>query len=108
MREPVRAAFARFGLVMLLGCVALAARAAEPPAAAPIELAAGVYMLPGSDGEPDATNLGRVGNAGFVVGRSGVLAIDAGTSYLHGKALLAAIRSVTEQPVRLVLITHTR
>jgi glyoxylase-like metal-dependent hydrolase (beta-lactamase superfamily II) len=37
-----------------------------------------------------------------------VLAIDTGTSYLHGRALLAAIRSVTEQPVRLALITHTR
>ena len=88
--------------------VPLVSSAARPPATAPIELAAGVYMLPGSGGEPDTANLGRVGNAGFIVGRSGVLAIDTGTSYLHGRALLAAIRSVTEQPVRLVLITHTR
>ena len=87
---------------------ALAVRAAEPPLVAPIELAAGVYMVPGSGGEPDSRNLGRIGNAGFIVGRSGVLAVDTGTSYLHGRALLAAIRSVTDQPVRLVLITHTR
>ena len=93
---------------LLAAGVALAVRAAEPPVVAPIELAAGVYMVPGSGGEPDSRNLGRVGNAGFIVGRSGVLAIDTGTSYLHGRALLAAIRSVTDQPVRLVLITHTR
>jgi glyoxylase-like metal-dependent hydrolase (beta-lactamase superfamily II) len=93
---------------LLAAGVTLAVRAAEPPVIAPIELAAGVYMLPGSSGEPDSRNLGRVGNAGFIVGRTGVLAIDAGTSYLHGRALLAAIRSVTDQPVRLVLITHTR
>src|SRR5689334_7458770 len=93
---------------LLAAGVALAVRAAEPPVVAPIELAAGVYMLPGSSGEPDGKNLGRVGNAGFIVGRTGVLAIDTGTSYLHGRALLAAIRSVTEQPVRLVLVTHTR
>jgi len=93
---------------LLAAGVALAVRAAEPPVVAPIELAAGVYMLAGTGGEPDGRNLGRVGNAGFIVGRTGVLAIDTGTSYLHGRALLAAIRSVTDQPVRLVLITHTR
>jgi len=65
-------------------------------------------MVPGSGGEPDSRNLGRIGNAGFIVGRTGVLAIDTGTSYLHGRALLAAIRGVTDQPVRLVLITHAR
>jgi len=97
----------------VLACAAFAARAddlarAPVPASAPIELATGVYMLQGRGGEPDSSNLGRVGNAGFIVGRTGVLAIDTGTSYLHGRALLAAIRSVTDQPVRLALITHTR
>jgi len=116
MRRPRRSAITWLGATVLLA-TAIAARAGDTPAAgaaartqapAPIELSAGVYMLPGSGGEPDPTNLGRVGNAGFIVGRSGVLAIDTGTSYLHGRALLAAIRSVTEQPVRLALITHTR
>ena len=96
---------------VVLACAAFAARADDlvrAPAPAPIELATGVYMLPGSKGEPDGSNLGRVGNTGFIVGRTGVLAIDTGTSYQHGRALLAAIRSVTDQPVRLALITHTR
>jgi len=84
----------------------LAGGAARAPA--PIEVAAGVYMVAGSGGEPDSSNLGRVGNTGFIVGRTGVLAIDTGTSYQHGRALLAAIRSVTDRPLRLVLITHTR
>ena len=113
---------ARHGVVAaLLAAAALNAPAGELPTAAsatpnaakaatvaPIELAAGVYMVPGTGGEPDATNLGRVGNAGFVVGRSGVLAIDTGTSYLHGRALLDAIRTVTDKPVRMAIITHTR
>jgi glyoxylase-like metal-dependent hydrolase (beta-lactamase superfamily II) len=92
---------------LVLASAALTAQAGEVPAA-PLELAAGVYMLPGTGGEPEPSNLGRVGNAGFIVGRTGVLAIDTGTSYLHGRALLAAIRSVTDQPVRMVLVTHTR
>lgn len=89
----------------LLALAALQARAAD---ASPVELAAGVYMVAGTGGEPDAGNLGRVGNSGFIVGASGVLAIDTGTSYRHGRALLDAIRSVTDKPVRLALVTHTR
>jgi glyoxylase-like metal-dependent hydrolase (beta-lactamase superfamily II) len=73
-----------------------------------VEVGAGVYMMQGASGEVDAGNLGRIGNAGFIVGDGGVVAIDTGTSYRHGVALLAAIRRVTDKPVRLALITHTR
>ena len=89
-------------LGQLIGCAGL------PSAAAPQRLAEGVYWWPGSGGVADADNRGRIGNAGFIVGPLGVLAIDTGTSLAHGRALLAAIRSVTAQPVRLALITHTR
>ena len=97
----------------LVAALALTATGCAAPSAAPapgvaIEVAAGVYMIPGSGGEPDADNLGRVGNAGFIVGDSAVVAIDTGTSYAHGTELLAAIRRVTDKPVRLALITHTR
>ena len=81
--------------------------ARDTPARA-IEVAAGVYMMQGAPGEVDTMNLGRIGNAGFIVGDAGVVAIDTGTSYRHGVALLAAIRRVTDKPVLLALITHTR
>jgi glyoxylase-like metal-dependent hydrolase (beta-lactamase superfamily II) len=88
----------------IAGC----ANAAAPDALRPIELAPGVYLSPGSGGAADETNLGRIGNSGFIVGDSGVLAVDTGTSYAHGRALLAAIRAVTDKPVRVAIITHTR
>lgn len=72
------------------------------------EVGAGVYMLRGATGEFGPGNLGRVGNAGFIVGRTGVVAIDTGTSYRHGVALLQEIARVTRLPVRSVLITHAR
>jgi glyoxylase-like metal-dependent hydrolase (beta-lactamase superfamily II) len=97
----------------LIGCGAAAASLAActttRPAPAPraTEIAPGVYMVAGTGGSPDEINLGRIGNAGFIVGEAGVIAIDTGTSYAHGQALLAAIRDVTDQPVQVALVTHT-
>jgi glyoxylase-like metal-dependent hydrolase (beta-lactamase superfamily II) len=91
-------------LLLLVGCTTVGGNAA-PRAVA---LADGVYLLPGSGGAADEKNLGRIGNAGFIVGDSGVIAIDTGTSHAHGQALLAAIRAVTDKPIKLALLTHTR
>ena len=77
----------------------------EPHAQA---LVAGVYWLPGSGGAANPHNLGRIGNTGFIVGETGVIAIDTGTSYAHGRTLLAAIHRVTDKPVRLALLTHAQ
>lgn len=93
-------------LAGLAGCAALDGARTRVPHA--VEVAPGVYMLPGLAGEVDAMTLGRNGNAGFIVGPAGVLAIDTGTSYQHGQALLAEIERTTSKPVRQVLITHTR
>ena len=92
-------------LLLLTGCTTIGGSSDTPRAVA---LADGVYMLPGSGGAADENNLGRIGNAGFIVGDSSVIAIDTGTSYAHGQALLAAIRAVTDKPVKLALVTHTR
>jgi glyoxylase-like metal-dependent hydrolase (beta-lactamase superfamily II) len=99
-----------------LGLAALAGCASAPPAAPAVagappvarQIAPGVYLMPGSVGAADENNLGRIGNAGFIVGERGVIVVDTGTSHAHGRALLAAIRAVTDQPVRVALVTHTR
>lgn len=92
----------------------LAAAAAAPwwrPARADesaVEVEAGVYLLPGLPGAPGPVNAGRIGNAGFIVGRGGVMALETGTSHRHGQALLAAIAQVTPLPVTLALVTQAR
>ena len=61
------------------GCAARPRRAA---ARGRIAVRRGVYMVPGEAGRrPTPENLGRIGNAGFIVGASGVIAIDTGTSH---------------------------
>lgn len=79
---------------------------ADPDADVPVErLAEGVWRVPA---DPDAARSGRRGNAGFVEGRDGVLAVDAGTSLRHGRAILRAIRRHTRRPLRALLLTHTK
>jgi glyoxylase-like metal-dependent hydrolase (beta-lactamase superfamily II) len=91
-------------------CVAFAgcADAAVGKAGQLFAVAPGVYMMRGASGAADEHNLGRIGNAGFIVGPEGVIVVDTGTSYAHGQALLAAIAAVTDRPVRVALVTHAR
>lgn len=64
------------------------------------------YFLYGNIATMDDDNRGFNGNAGFVVTDAGVLVIDAlGTPRL-GERLIASIRSVTDQPIRYLVLTH--
>jgi glyoxylase-like metal-dependent hydrolase (beta-lactamase superfamily II) len=110
-KRLVTSLFALFVATLVAGCAMpgapMGAEMSAQPGAA-VQVAPGVYMLRGAAGEIGPANLGRVGNTGFIVGPGGVLVIDTGVSYRQGRALLDAIASVTDQPVRRVLITHTR
>jgi glyoxylase-like metal-dependent hydrolase (beta-lactamase superfamily II) len=90
----------------LITILALAPTLAGGADKAPIRIADHVYAVPGDAGTVSRDNRGRVANAGFIVGPSGVIVIDTGVSYRHGQQILAAIRSVTALPVKLVIITH--
>ena len=69
-------------------------------------IAEDTYFLFGNIAEVDEKNRGWNGNAGFVVTEAGVFVIDAlGTPKL-GRRFLATIRSVTDKPVRYLLLTH--
>lgn len=86
----------------------LPARAAETPVVMPVErVATNIYVVVAPTGAlPDARNKGWVANSAFVVGRDGVLVIDTGASGLIGHGLQAAIASVTDLPVRWIVLTH--
>jgi glyoxylase-like metal-dependent hydrolase (beta-lactamase superfamily II) len=103
-----RAVFAACIVVLFAVALGGCASTASANNVLAVPVAPGVYMLPGAVGAADPNNLGRIGNAGFIVGDGGVIAIDTGTSYAHGQTLLAAIMQVTDKPIKLALITHVR
>jgi quinoprotein relay system zinc metallohydrolase 2 len=94
--------------------VALVASAAMHAAAgraetAPLELAeiaTGIFVHNGVHEEASEANDDAIANIGFIVGASAVAVIDPGGSFDEGRALRAAIRARTDQPIRYVVLTH--
>lgn len=92
---------------------AVAVPAAEPKAAAafdyqlqPRRIADGVYVLVGRREDFSFANGGNIVNTGFIVGDTGVVVIDTGSSRRYGDQLRAAIARITTLPVVLVINTH--
>lgn len=110
-------------LLLLLLCTACGApeESTAPPDPAPVETPYGtvslpfrlhqipdapVYYIVGESGVPDSVNEGHTSNAGFVVTEEGVVVFDALGTPALGYRLLQRIREVTDQPVRMVVVSH--
>lgn len=93
-----------------LGAVALAAACAQalaqPVRIEPIRVAPRVWYFQGEAGVASAANRGFMSNAGFVVTDAGVVVFDALGTPALGEAMLDAIRRVTPQPVKRVIVSH--
>ena len=72
----------------------------------PRQVAPDVYAFIGAQEEITPENRGNVINSGFIVGPDGVIVIDTGVNVVHGRAILDAIRTVTDKPIALVVNTH--
>ncbi|MBN8281091.1 MAG: MBL fold metallo-hydrolase, partial [Gammaproteobacteria bacterium] len=83
------------GLLLALSVVA-DATAQAMPARQVVAVGDGIYAATGY-----ASN-----NMGFVVTTEGVVVIDTGMTPALGREFLAAIREVTDQPIRYVIFTH--
>jgi len=90
---------------MLISAVAGAAAFASG-VPKPEQLAPDVYVVLGATEIAAPANRGVVGNAGILVGATGVILIDTGTSARQARQLLADVREITDKPVVLAINTH--
>ena len=70
------------------------------------EVAPGVFVSAGRHELMSAQNGGHISNVSFVIGRDAVAVIDTGGSAGVGRALLTAVRLLTDRPIRYVINTH--
>jgi glyoxylase-like metal-dependent hydrolase (beta-lactamase superfamily II) len=94
-----------FATSLLTACASSTSQANSTVITAKL-IAPGVFAFIGTGGEISPANQGRIANVGFIVGDKGVLVIDSGVSDAHGQALLHAIATVTDKPVKVLLVTH--
>ncbi|TCR67096.1 quinoprotein relay system zinc metallohydrolase 2 [Bosea sp. BK604] len=105
-----------FGAILGLALLALGAgnpvlraSAQTSPSVTPLEvteIAPGVFVHQGAYAVFTPSNRGDIANLSFVIGRDAVAVIDTGGSAAIGQALRAAIRAVTDKPIRYVINTH--
>jgi glyoxylase-like metal-dependent hydrolase (beta-lactamase superfamily II) len=89
-----------FGLVMLGSLCAFGVSAGAQQQASPLsvkKLAEDVYWTQGGAG----------GNTGIIIGKDGVIVVDAKTTADSAKQVLAEIAKLTPKPVTTVIITHS-
>jgi glyoxylase-like metal-dependent hydrolase (beta-lactamase superfamily II) len=93
-------------LLALALAVASTARAQDDIVLTPKQVAPRTWFFQGEAGMASAQNKGFMSNAGFVVTGDGVVVFDALGTPALGRAMLAAIRRITPQPVKRVIVSH--
>ena len=72
----------------------------------PEQIADGVYVFWGQQEPLTRENGGNIANTGFIVGNNSVLVLDTGPTQLYAEEMIAAIRTVTNIPIRHAIVTH--
>jgi glyoxylase-like metal-dependent hydrolase (beta-lactamase superfamily II) len=95
-------------LLLLLAIAGEGAFAATPPqlVLTPVKVSQHVWFFHGQPGVAGSDNKGFMSNAGFVVTPGGVVVFDALGTPALGEAMVKAIRDLTLQPIRRVIVSH--
>jgi len=72
----------------------------------PVKVAKDTYVFVGTTEDFSFENGGNIVNTGFIVTSAGVVVIDTGPSLRYGEQMRQAIKSVTNEPIHSVYLTH--
>ena len=86
-----------FALIMGVSAFAALANAQDSPAISVKPVSEGVYWADAGGG----------GNAGFIIGKDGVIVVDATIAPASGRQVLAEIAKLTPKPDTTVILTHS-
>jgi quinoprotein relay system zinc metallohydrolase 2 len=71
-----------------------------------VQVAPGLHIRRGVDEDARRDNQDAIANIGFIEGRDAILVTDPGGCLADGDALRAAIRGLSDKPIRYVLLSH--
>ena len=92
--------------VVVVAALALAASAVQAEPLQATKLSEHVHYFQGAVGQASAANQGFMSNAGFVVTSEGVVVFDTLGTPALGQGMIDAIRRITDQPIRRVILSH--
>ena len=71
-----------------------------------VEVADGIFVYQGEHLDRTTASSAGIANVGFIVGQQAIAVIDTGGREHEGQRLLAAVRTISELPIRYVINTH--
>lgn len=92
--------------LLLFSLFSLANAGAAELVVTAIKVGAHSYYVQGEAGAASSANEGYMSNAGFVVTDAGVLVFDSLGTPVLGHKLVAAIKKVTDKPIKRVIVSH--
>ena len=98
--------FKALAFPLLFGFLLTSQSSLAEVAVTPIKVSAHCYYVLGEAGAASSANEGFMSNAGFVVTDAGVVVFDTLGTPVLGQRLLNEIKRVTDQPIKLVIVSH--
>lgn len=105
MRNSIFLKIIKYLFIFIVPLLTLSMPAAYALQLKATKVAPDVYAFIGETGARTYENEGMNATTGFIVTQAGVVVVDSGPSYQVAKAMHAAIRKITSQPVKYVVNT---
>jgi quinoprotein relay system zinc metallohydrolase 2 len=105
-RDPDRSRRQFVAHLSSLGLVGLTGRRSRADAGSLQRVADGLYVREGRDEDASSANDNAIANLSLVVGERCAAVVDAGGSLADGLRFKAAIRNLSDRPIRYVILTH--